>query len=437
MSSPSAGGPVANLTAASAGRRSAGLRAVLDTVARLDGNPARRAPGTVTEDAISVSAGSTTWDYAFDPATVTVGPATTVTGQGLGQWSPGGDARMAVSATALQLSDRAGTLLGTYPRLAGAGVPNWMGTGDGVVQVASSGAPLATAQSVTPGWTQPIESARAGYGPYAVSPYGTEAVVRAVSGTQSGLKLVQVRAPMGLGGQPEQVPAKDYLVSGYRPGDPAIAQEPGKGVVDPSARTYIAFLGVEVGTNAGYLFVDYQDGRHLDDPLQPTAVVATGVNCTAVAPAFSPSRTFVAYLAGVGPGATPCSQTALRVVRLGPTGHYDGASAKTLATSPAGAPYESISWRALTPVAASGRVGGGGPVPGGRQRRPDVLQPRRSPGRGRRGRRCVCRRPRGEPARRGRPGAAAADPPGPGGPGDDRPTDPGPRAGRSHLCRGR
>ncbi|GAA1762140.1 cell wall-binding repeat-containing protein [Nostocoides vanveenii] len=319
---------------------------------------ADRAAMTITTDALSVSTvnGSTT--YSYDPATSAVGSVLADRpGSAYVRWAPGGDVSIEATATAWITRDRTGAQVATYPRTAGSLAPAWFPTGDGFIEQAPR---ATTAQSTTAGrvWRQPVAGGRTAYGSFAMSPYGSEAVVRTTNGTISNLLLVSARGPMTLAGQPERFPAKDYFVSSYRPGDPDIAQEPGKGVRDASARTFVAFLGVEPGTTKASLFVDYQDGRLLTAPLQPTAVVEAGMPCTTVAPAFSPDRRQIAYLVGVAPGTAPCTQMAVRVVTMGASGTYDPATAKTLVTSPAGTPYTSISWRAKTAPAQVVRIGG-------------------------------------------------------------------------------
>lgn len=321
----------------------------------------RAAPMSVTADAISVSTASGSTTYAFNDATGTLGAQLSkTTGDTPRVWSPAGDIALDGGAAAWSTRTADGALVATYPRPTGALAPSWLPSGDGFVQQSPTAAPYSSAVSMTPGsrWIQPLAAAGATYGAFAVSPYGSEAVVRGVSGSISNLFLVPVRSPMKLSGQPAPFPTRDYFVSSYRPGDPDIAQEAGKGVQDSSARTFITFLGVEPGTTKALLFVDYQDGRHLNQPLQPTAVVQAGMPCTTVAPAFSPDRRRIAYLVGVAAGTNPCSQTAVRVVSLGTNGFYDPTTVSTLVVSPAGEPYTRISWRAKTAAAQSIRIGG-------------------------------------------------------------------------------
>ena len=322
---------------------------------------AKAAPMTLAADAITLSTATNATTYAYDEASGTLGAQLErAEGSGPRVWSPGGDVALDGTGATWTTRSRSGSALATYPRVSGAVNPGWFPTGDGFVAQSPTSAPYSSAISMTPGkhWSQALTAAGATYGAFAVSPYGTEAVTRGVSGASSNLYLVPVRGPMKLTGQPAPFPTRDYFVSSYRPGNPDIAQEPGKGVRDASARTFISFLGVEPGTTKAALFVDYQDGRHLNAPLQPTAVVQAGMPCTTAAPAFSPDRRRIAYLVGVAAGTSPCTQTAVRVVTLGSNGFYDPASVTTLIASPAGDPFTTISWRARTAPAQSVRIGG-------------------------------------------------------------------------------
>lgn len=321
---------------------------------------ARQETFSIGADAISLSTKAGGATYAYDNASNTLGKVLAAASGGSMQWSPGGDVLISGSAGHWTTYDREFNVLTTMTRPAGTLTPGWFPTGDGFIEQVATRNPATIARSLSPGrtWQQPLPAGSSTYGRFAVSPYGTEAVTRGTTATGSNLYLVPMRSPMSLGGQSTTAPVRDYFVSAYRPGDPAIAQEPGKGVRDPSARTFVAFLGVEPGSKTGKLFVDYQDGRVLGAPLEPTAVVETGAACTTSAPAFSPDRRRIAYLVGVATTGDPCTQTAVRVVSLGADGRYDPATAKNLTTSTAGNPFVDLSWRPTTAPVSSLRIGG-------------------------------------------------------------------------------
>lgn len=328
---------------------------------RLTAAATARQAFTPSADALTITTSAGASTYSYDAASGELGDLIATTPGSAGQrWSPGGDVVLDGGAT-WTTRGRDGAQLGSYARNAKALMPGWLTTGDGFVEQSPGATTPSTAVSLTPGerWRQPVAAGAGNYGPFAVSPYGTEAVVRGIKTGSSNLYLVPVRGPMTLAGQPWTFPTRDYLVSSYRPGDADVAQEPGKGIRDSSARTYIAFLGTEPGSSEASLFVDYQDGgRHLGEPLQPTRVIGAGSRCTTTAPAFSPDRRSIAYVVGVGSSANPCSQMAVRVVSLGSGGSYDAATVRTLHTAPVGAPIRAVSWRAVTAPVQQVRIGG-------------------------------------------------------------------------------
>jgi len=105
----------------------------------------------------------------------------------------------------------------------------------------------------------------------------------------------------------------------------------------------LAFVGT--GDKGVALFVDEGQG--------PVAVRSLGADCAGQRPAFAPSGRAVAVLV-----ASPdCSSTELHVIDKA-NGSFVGGQDTLVTSSPAGTHFASPSWRALTPLAQTERIGG-------------------------------------------------------------------------------
>lgn len=306
------------------------------TAVGLDVLPQTSVDGEVTVTQVTGSAG-TMKSFVAAASGSAVNYATTVNWRTV-TWGPAGDVLSGDSSGGSLASGPGTEQLQTKSTVRGS---QWSPFGDSLTRSITSGSGF--------------KPAAAWVGGSLVEPIGPELPddpgAAAVWPNASGLVIGMGTAPSRDLGIEEQV---------YFPRIRNMALDPV--VPAPSSLGYSAYdaHSAAVGADGTLAFIGKDDtGVHLyvDEGAGPTKVADvanTGLDCPGQRPAFAPSSTAIAYVKNVG---DTCAQTELHVLTQA-SGAFAGGTDVVVSTSPDGSTYETPSWRAKTPNAASDRLAG-------------------------------------------------------------------------------
>ncbi len=183
-----------------------------------------------------------------------------------------------------------------------------------------------------------------------INSYGDLVISTSAGSVGVGPHLSVTPASYPDGREPTRAPFDLVTPAWKSVGGAAVGLAP-RGSVGARSKEFLA-VPADLGSRGRQLFVDEANSTGF------VGVADLGAICPEMQQvAFAPGHSRLAYLEAAGPSGSECSRTRLWVLDA-VDGSYAAGRARLLADSGGGSAFLGLSWKATTPIALAGRIGG-------------------------------------------------------------------------------